>query len=426
MRLSEEQISGVFKKLLRTSKLIAPDNPSVVCYDLDLIKHNIERIQITFPQNSLNAIAVKACPLPAVLSLTNKLGAGAEVASVPEFQLALHAGIPGNRIVLDSPVKTANDIEMALNTGVLLNADSLHELKRIKSLLVNKQPTGDIGLRVNPQVGTGDIPASSTAGEYSKFGVPVKEFHDEILEVYERYPWLNAIHLHIGSQGCPLDLFIAGIEQIVKLIAEINRRISSRNRRIKVLDIGGGLPVAYCTSDNSPSMEEYYSVIHPILNTPEIQPVKLVTEFGRFIFANSGWTATRVEYVKRQRSINTALVHVGADMFIRRCYHPEFWHHDFIVTDSAGCLKSGQDANPYIIAGPLCFSGDKLAEDIILPKIDEGDFIIIRDTGAYTLSMWSRYNSRCMPKVVGYEDNGNTVTILKDREFPEDIIRFWS
>ncbi|HEX7680890.1 MAG TPA: diaminopimelate decarboxylase, partial [Thermoanaerobaculia bacterium] len=81
---------------------------------------------------------------------------------------------------------------------------------------------------------------------------------------------------------------------------------------------------------------------------------------------------------------------------------------------------------PYVIAGPLCFAGDIVARNVLLPRIEEGDFIIIRDTGAYTLSMWSRYNSRQMPKVVGYRDDGALMTILKQRETVHDIIAFWS
>lgn len=111
---------------------------------------------------------------------------------------------------------------------------------------------------------------------------------------------------------------------------------------------------------------------------------------------------------------------------MRKSYKPDDWHHDIFVLDKEGNLKSGYDNCSYAVAGPLCFAGDMIAKGIELPKVEEGDYIIIRDTGAYTLGMWSRYNSRQIPKVIGYTDEGEKFSTLRDRETIEDIIEFWS
>jgi diaminopimelate decarboxylase len=96
------------------------------------------------------------------------------------------------------------------------------------------------------------------------------------------------------------------------------------------------------------------------------------------------------------------------------------------VTDSKGILKKGTETFSYSIAGPLCFAGDILAKDIALPLVEEGDYILIHDVGAYTLSMWSRYNSRQIPKVIGYHNNKDDFKILKNRESRQDLVDFWS
>ena len=153
---------------------------------------------------------------------------------------------------------------------------------------------------------------------------------------------------------------------------------------------------------------------------------KLITEFGRYVHANAGWAAARVEYVKREPDRNTAIIHLGADMFLRECYRPEDWQHEIIVADQSGRLKTGNDEKKYVIAGPLCFAGDMIARDIELPAMSPGDYIIIKDSGAYTMSMWSRYNSRQMPKVIGYTENGRDFELIKDRETAEDLVAFWS
>ena len=120
------------------------------------------------------------------------------------------------------------------------------------------------------------------------------------------------------------------------------------------------------------------------------------------------------------------MTHVGADLFLRKCYNPDDWHHHITVVDKNGKLKTGTDINKYIVAGPLCFAGDVIARDLELPVVEEGDYILIHDTGAYTLSMWSRYNSRQMPKVIGYSTEHDTFEIIKGRETKEDLFAFWS
>ncbi len=122
----------------------------------------------------LHTFAAKACSLIPVLRLLADCGMGCEVASPGELRLALEAGFPGSRIVLDSPAKTREEIRLALALGVAVNADSLAELRRIDALR-NPSTTSVLGLRVNPQVGGGSIGPMSTATDTSKFGVALRD-----------------------------------------------------------------------------------------------------------------------------------------------------------------------------------------------------------------------------------------------------------
>ncbi|MCK5126146.1 MAG: diaminopimelate decarboxylase [candidate division Zixibacteria bacterium] len=425
MRLTKEQIAESLIKLIDSGQ-IKPEDDSLIGYDLSFLEKRIMGIQNAFPKNTLHAIAIKANPLTSILEILKRLGVGAEAASFPELNQALNCNYEPETIVYDSPAKTVEDIKNALHYGVHINADSFAELTRIDEILKTTKTNSTIGLRVNPQVGVGAIESSSTAGEYSKFGVPLTEFYEKIQEAYLAYPWLTGIHVHIGSQGCPLELFKNAYARITEFINTTNRLLKKSGRTINIIDIGGGLPVAYRNEDSPPTIEEFSQVVNHAFEKLEIDDYRLITEFGRYVFANCGWVASRVEYVKHQPGVKTALIHVGADMFVRRVYRPQDWHHDLFVVDKDGRLKTGIDDTPYVIAGPLCFSGDILANHIKLPCIEEGDFVVIRDAGAYTLSMWSRYNSRCMPKVVGYYDNADKVIILKERETAGRLNEFWS
>jgi diaminopimelate decarboxylase len=426
--LSTEEMSAIFSIALKDKTSISPDDSAVIFYNLSFVEERINGIKKLFPQSALHAIAVKANPLTKILSKIKAIGVGAEVASLPELHLAEMAGFAPENIVFDSPCKTRAEIEYALRAGVYLNADSFDELERIDEILKTVQSKSIVGLRINPQVGAGTIKSTSVAGSISKFGVPVTHNRDKITAYFLKYNWLRGIHVHIGSQGCPVPLVIEGIRKVLDLALEINKqlKLNSNQNRIDTFDIGGGLPVSYYPGVTPIAMDQYVAMLKDTCAELFNGQFRLITEFGRYIYANAGWVASKVEYVKREPGCNIIITHVGADLFLRKSYNPEDWHHQITVVDKKGMIKTGTDTNKYMVAGPLCFAGDVIARDLELPVVNEGDYILIHDAGAYTLSMWSRYNSRQMPKVIGYSAEGEDFESLMERESKEDLFEFWS
>jgi diaminopimelate decarboxylase len=423
--LSAAAMSGVLTNALKQSGLISDDDTALIFYDLSFLEQRVKDLINLFPHDTLHAIAVKANPLTGILVKIKEMGAGLEVASLPELYLAEKAGFSPRKVVFDSPAKTKQEIEYALKLGVHLNADSFDELDRIAGILETISSESTIGVRINPQVGSGSITSTSVAGSVSKFGIPLNDHRDKLKTYYRQYSWLTGIHVHIGSQGCQVSMIIDGIGKVLDFANEVNESLPPTKNQITVFDIGGGLPVSYHPDKVPVSMQEYSALLRE--NFPDLfnGKFRLITEFGRYIHANTGWVASKVEYVKRENGCNIIMTHVGADLFLRKAYNPSDWHHEVTVVDKTGKLKAGKDENKYIIAGPLCFAGDIIARDLELPVVEEGDYILIHDTGAYTLSMWSRYNSRQIPKVIGYCGN-NTFEVLKERESKEDLLRFWS
>jgi diaminopimelate decarboxylase len=429
--LSKAGISDAFKHAL-SGGLVRPDDTALIFYDLSYLEDRIRRLVSAFPQGTLHALAIKANPLLNVLGFTREISpaVGVEAASIGEVRLALHAGYEPARIVYDSPVKTHAELEEALRFGVHLNVDNFSELSRIAGILGDRYPQSTIGIRVNPQVGVGKIAESSVAGEYSKFGIPLKQSRQELMDAFSRHPWLTGVHLHVGSQGCAPDMLIEGAGKVYELVMEINeKRAGEGFSPVMLFDIGGGLPISYEHDHVPPSIEKYADALKLRMpaffgNGPNAgQQPSLITEFGRWVYTNSGWTVSRVEYVKRSPDLNTAMIHVGADLFIRECLNPADWKHEYTVLDRKGNPKPGKSKHPWNLAGPLCFSGDILAKNVVLPEIEEGDYIVIHDTGGYTFSMWSRYNSRFAPRILGYK--GDSFEILKEREGTDDLVKFW-
>lgn len=428
MGLNRESCSRVLMRALADRHILREEDTALMFYDLTGLKHRLAELTAAFPESALHAVAVKANPLVRILRVIQKTGLGLEAASLPELCLAQNAGIAPGRVAFDSPAKSVRELEYALQAGVHINADSIAELERIDDLLRLMPLRGTVGLRINPQVGTGAIPMLSVAGVWSKFGVPIGPQREQVRACYLKYPWLSGIHLHVGSQGCDLELIAQGIGRVLDLALEVNQALirAGQSRRITYFDIGGGLPVSYHPGVAVPSMAEYADLLRRRFPPLFDGTFQLITEFGRWVHAHNAWTISKVEYVKRDAGLNTAMIHVGADLLLRKCYRPEEWHHEISVAGPDGRLKTGVDALPYTIAGPLCFAGDIIAREIPLPPVEEGDFLLIHDTGAYTLSMWSRYNSRQIPRIVGYSDEGDHFEVLRERESLEEVVAFWS
>lgn len=122
------------------------------------------------------------------------------------------------------------------------------------------------------------------------------------------------------------------------------------------------------------------------------------------------------------------MVHVGANQFLRAAYIGQIWYHRHSVADKSGKLKSSENTKNYDIAGPLCFQGDFIAKDINLPIVEQGDILVIHDTGAYSMSLYSKYNSILPSAVYSVEsltDGSIEVQCLKQRETQDEALMFW-
>lgn len=402
---------------LRPEPLAGDQGAAVVLHDLDAVDQRIAELRSAFPADTLHAVAVKANPVAGVLDYLAHSGCGLEAASRVELAMALDR-LPPDRVVFDSPCKTVDDLRLALDAGVLLNIDSLQELQRVVQLLDKGTPPGPVGLRINPDIGAGSIAATSTAVAGSKFGIDLGRHRAAVLAAFAQQPWLCGLHVHVGSQGNSVDQLVAGAAALCALAEQIR----ATGARVDILDIGGGLPVDYSGGAARPDFSAYADALRQAAPGLWSGPHRLVTEFGRSLHAQAGVVLSRVEATKRSGRRRIAIIHVGADLFVRAVYRPAQWRHHITVLDPAGRPKAGPRM-PWDVVGPLCFSGDRLCKGRQLPPIEPGDLVAIRDAGAYTLAMWSRYNSRCAPAVLGLR--GDQVLLLKPAEQIDDVQRFW-
>eukprot|EP00438_Fugacium_kawagutii_P030161 Skav235183 [mRNA] locus=scaffold721:339092:339799:- [translate_table: standard] len=231
-----------------------------------------------------------------------------------------------------------------------------------------------------------------------------------------------------------LKQLVSGVRVVVDFAKSVND--AAGYKQVRVIDIGGGLTTNFEDDTLKPSFAEYAAALRE--EVPEIfdpsQFERVVTEFGAACHIKFGWIASRIEYVKECDGGRIALIHAGSDVFLRSCYCPNtFMKHRVFAFDANGRPKAMDSADssgliPHDIAGPLCFAGDVVVQDAMLPPMDQGDIIMLVDAGGNTLSLHTTHCSRQMPAVFGYRqlsDTSFSFETLKSPQLVKDTIGIW-
>ena len=399
--------------LLSARPLLGDDDTALIGVQLDVLDAQLASLRSAFPDSVRHSIAIKTMPHPEMLAHLTAEGFGLEAASLEEVQLALRAGADPSDLIFDSPVKTRSEIAWchAHLPGALLNANSLEELLRYPA-----KPAFQVGLRINPELSTGAPSRFDVSGERSKFGVPLSTDRATVIDACIQ-TGVTALHMHIGSQVPTCDAHVEAVGRLLEVAAEIDAARAERQEdcRITTLDIGGGVR---SEGDGDALMSLYGQRLQA--ERADVFNYDVRTEFGQWVQANAGWAATRIESVE-ERAVAMAFVHLGADYFMRDVYAATGeMDYGLAVVRPDGQISmatdEGETTRCYDLVGPLCFAGDVLARDLVLPVLAEGDWLVIAGTGANTLGLWSRHCSRAVPKVVA--SGPGTCTIWSERQVP--------
>lgn len=383
---------------------LGEERPLAAFVDRQGVLDTVSSLKQAFPDYFEHMFAAKANTMRCALMLAREAGMGCEVASPGELEQALRAGFEASNIVFDEPAKTWAVLEKVLALGVGLNIDNLQEFARVESLVKERGSASRIGFRINTQVGTGTITAMSTAKPTSKFGVALEDEdnREALVECYVANEWLTSLHTHVGSQGCSLELMTAGVRKVVDLAKEINAKVGAQ--RVTLIDIGGGLPVNFDSEEIKPTFTDYAEILQR--EVPELfsGEFRVVTEFGRSIYAKNGFIASRIEYTKQSGGRRIATSHAGAQVATRTVFMPDQWKIRLSAFDSSGKARAGEEVMQSV-AGPLCFCGDMVGNDRMLPMIEPGDYVVLHDTGAYYFSNPFYYNALAAPAVYAASAN---------------------
>lgn len=343
----------------------------------------------------------------AVLRLVAQMGAGADIVSGGELYRARLAGIPADKIVFAGVGKTREEMRYALSEGILLfTVESEPELVRLDAVAREMGVRARAAIRVNPDVAVETHGHIATGRAETKFGVsPATAVR--LFSQAERFAGVElcGVHMHIGSQILSLEPYVAALERLLEVIEEA-RGVGAE---IRYLDVGGGLGVIY--SDERPATaRDFAEAVAPLVRR---SGCKLLVEPGRFIAGNAGVLLTRVLYVKETAGKNFVIVDAGMNDLIRPALYGA--HHEIL----SASLRSGSFVAD--VVGPVCETGDFLARDRQMPRVHEGDLLVVRTAGAYGFVMSSNYNSR--PRAAEVLVDGEQFRVVRRRETYQDLVR---
>ncbi len=346
-----------------------------------------------------------------VLKILETEGACLDAVSPGEVFLALKAGFPPEKILFTGTNVRNDELKFLVDSNITINVDSLSQLKRLIKLHVPRL----LSVRVNPEVGAGHHKHVVTGGRESKFGI----WEDDVVEAYRIAKKAGVkkfgIQMHIGSGNLTVEPFLSAMEKQLQICCHVKKEVGVN---FEFIDIGGGIGVPYRPEEKPLDIDEFAEKVLELFKkrTKEygLGEPWFYVQPGRYIVCDAVVLLTAVNTVKVTPFKKFVGVDAGFNTLIRPVMYGSY--HPIVVANKL----NEPETETYDVAGPLCESGDFLARDRKLPKIEEGDFLAVLNAGAYGFSMSSQYNSklRCAEVLV----KGGKYAVVRERETFETLL----
>ncbi|MFD2203670.1 diaminopimelate decarboxylase [Shivajiella indica] len=375
-------------------------------YDGDKILGQIKKLQEAFSTVKLRIkYATKALSNINILKLVKKAGTGVDAVSIEEVKLCMYAGFEPQEIMYTPNSVSFDEIQEAVNLGVMINIDNIPMLEHFGTYYGNKVP---VCIRLNPHILAGGNAKISVGHIDSKFGISILQLK-HVHKVVDAYG-LNVIglHVHTGSDILDAEVFLKGAEILFDAAKEF--------KGLKFLDFGGGFKVAYKVGDISTNIKDVGNKVSKAFKEfckEYGSELEIWFEPGKFLVSEAGYLLVKVNIVKS----TPASTFVGVDSGLNHLIRPMMYdaYHDVV-----NISKLDGPERVYTIVGYICET-DTIAADRKLREVQEGDIIAIKNAGAYGFSMSSNYNSRLRPAEILIL-NGKP-NLIRERETFDDILR---
>ena len=395
-----------------TPELISEFGSPLYVMDEQRIRENCrtyaDAMKKYFGGDSCALYASKAASFNRMYHIVAEEGLGADVVSRGELALALRAGIPASKIVFSGVGKTPAELHDAVRADIkMLNLESFEEARVLNEISKSYGKKTPVSVRINPDVEAHTHEKISTGKKENKLGVDF-ETAREIYRFAKKSDGLDPVgaDMHIGSQLLDVEPFRQAFLKLRGMLDVLR----ADGLDIRVLDLGGGLGVAYSENDKPAGVEDYIAVVRETLGDAGCS---FVFEPGRYLIAPAGILVARVVYVKEAKEKRFELVDAGMHNLIRPAMYDSY--HGVLTIDAGA-----DDTQIYDVAGPVCESSDVFAKARALPVLKQGDLIAFETAGAYGETMASNYNMH--PLCAAVMVNDTECAVLRRAQTLDEIL----
>lgn len=351
--------------------------------------------------------AVKALPNPKILAKLVDRGLGMECSSLAELELADRSGVQGEDVLFSSNNTQPGEFAAALSRGAMINVDDLR-------LLAKLPDAPDVLLfRLNPGPDY-SYPGPSGPLAAVKFGLRPDQLETALAEAAAMGIERLGVHAMVAANFLDVEPLLGTLETLLNVERTIFDRLGVP---LEFLDVGGGLGIPYRPGEKAVDLERMGRGIRQLLDAHASRTgrhPRLLLELGRVITGPHGALVTRVvNRMSKWREF--AGVDAGIAALLRPALYPDAYHHITVHGDSRAGGSETVD-----VVGSLCENNDKLGVQRKLPKLHEGDLLIVHDTGAHSLAMGFNYNGRLRPQELLLGLDGSVELIRRREEIDRD------
>jgi diaminopimelate decarboxylase len=366
---------------------IARDHPTPFhIYDEKGIRGNARALKKAFSwaDGFREFYAVKACPNPHILSIMKEEGFGADASSLPELVMSERVGLSGELVMFSSNDTPAAEYAYARRMGAIINLDDIRHLAFLErhaglpellSFRFNPGPLKE----GNPIIGK---------PEEAKFGLTRDQLFEAFGSARDKGVKRFGLHTMVASNELSLPYHVETARMLFEIVAELTRTLCIR---IEFVNLGGGFGIPYRLEQKAIVWDEFARGVRgeyeKYIRANGLHPVRIFMESGRAMTGPYGWLVSRVIHLK-----HTYKDYVGLDASAANLMRPGLYgaYHHITVLGK----ENAPFDHDYDVTGSLCENNDKFAIDRKLPEIEEGDFVVIHDTGAHGFSMGYNYNGK--------------------------------
>jgi diaminopimelate decarboxylase len=381
------------------------DSP-LYLYNADTIGKQYKKLTEAFSEVNVKIkYACKALTNINILKYLRKQGAGLDTVSIQEVNLGLLAGFKASEILYTPNCVSFEEIQMAVDLGVVINLDNISILEHFGHTYGNTVPCC---IRLNPHIMAGGNQNISVGHIDSKFGISIYQV-PHVKRVVETYNIkVTGLHMHTGSDILDAEVFLRGAELLYDAAASFPD--------LEFMDFGSGFKVGYREGDITVDIK---SIGKKIAKSFKLfcknygRDLELWFEPGKFLVSESGYFLVKTNVVKQTTSTVFAGVDSGQNHLIRPMFY-DAYHNIINVSNTKGSKRI------YSIVGYICET-DTLGYDRQLHEVREPHILAIANAGAYGFSMSSNYNSRYRPAEVMIMDG--KAHLIRKRESFDDLVR---